>query len=370
MTGTSRDPLYVDLDGTLILSDVFVESVLALIKSNPLAALLLPVWLIRGKAYLKDQVARRVSLDVSLLPYHRALLEFLREERARGRSLILITASDRRHAAAVADHLGIFAESIGSDGVTNLSAHRKLGRILSDNEKGNFAYAGNSVDDLAVWPEAAEAIVVGASARVLREARAGSNVSHVYDRSTVKQFWPHTLGADVWLGNLVLFLSLLFVSEGVGWPVVIGAVAAYCVIGLTGSSLFLTLQLFRLDDDRKNPAKQDWRVASGHFSIVRAIVVAAALALSAGTFSLLMATPPFWLVVMYVTIGVIRAVWVRPYTLTDNGVDALMTTTCLLVGAVMTNAQIPYWFYFLVYSIAFARRLYDVRARGGVMKER
>ncbi|PNA50054.1 hypothetical protein C1Y14_34405, partial [Pseudomonas sp. MPR-R5B] len=56
-------PLCVDLDGTLIKSDVLLESLLLLLKKNPFYLFLLPLWLLRGKAMLKGQIAARVSLD-------------------------------------------------------------------------------------------------------------------------------------------------------------------------------------------------------------------------------------------------------------------------------------------------------------------
>ena len=47
--------LCVDLDGTLLRSDLLYESLLALLARNPLFALLVPFWLLRGKAYLRMQ---------------------------------------------------------------------------------------------------------------------------------------------------------------------------------------------------------------------------------------------------------------------------------------------------------------------------
>ena len=47
-------PLIVDLDGTLIKSDLLFESSLALLKINPGYVFCLLLWLLRGKAYLKQ----------------------------------------------------------------------------------------------------------------------------------------------------------------------------------------------------------------------------------------------------------------------------------------------------------------------------
>ena len=60
--------LVVDIDGTLIRTDLLHESVFALLKSNPLYLFLLPVWLLKGRAHLKQMIAERVDLPVELLP--------------------------------------------------------------------------------------------------------------------------------------------------------------------------------------------------------------------------------------------------------------------------------------------------------------
>ena len=88
-------PLCVDLDGTLVKSDTFVDSLMVLARRHPLAFLRTPFWALKGKAHLKSQVASLVTLDVAHLPYNRPLLNYLRDEHAAGRKLYLATGADR-----------------------------------------------------------------------------------------------------------------------------------------------------------------------------------------------------------------------------------------------------------------------------------
>jgi hypothetical protein len=46
-------PLVVDLDGTLVKTDLLVESVVRLLRKNMLYLFLLPIWLLRGKRAFK-----------------------------------------------------------------------------------------------------------------------------------------------------------------------------------------------------------------------------------------------------------------------------------------------------------------------------
>ena len=50
-----KSPLCVDLDGTLIRTDLLWESLLALLKQRPLSIFQLPFWLLKGRAYFKHQ---------------------------------------------------------------------------------------------------------------------------------------------------------------------------------------------------------------------------------------------------------------------------------------------------------------------------
>jgi hypothetical protein len=62
-------PLCVDLDGTLIKTDMLWECVALLLKQQPWALALIPFWLLRGRAYLKQRLAARVTLRPATLPY-------------------------------------------------------------------------------------------------------------------------------------------------------------------------------------------------------------------------------------------------------------------------------------------------------------
>ena len=124
-------PLAVDLDGTLIKTDLLWESILALLKQNVFLLLLIPVWLLHGRARLKQEIAGRITLDVAALPYDEELLKFLREEHGRGRELVLATAADQALARSIADYLGIFSDVLASDGRRNLKSAVKL-KALQD----------------------------------------------------------------------------------------------------------------------------------------------------------------------------------------------------------------------------------------------
>src|SRR6516165_4958373 len=164
----SLSPLVVDLDGTLIKTDLLVESVCSLLRQEPLTLMALPVWLLKGRAHLKREIAQRVQLDPALLPYRTELVDYLRAEHDKGRSIVLATASDEQFAREVADHLKLFDMVLASDGVNNLAAERKRARLVAQFGEKGFDYVGNESRDLAVWSSARKAIVVNPNPRLKR----------------------------------------------------------------------------------------------------------------------------------------------------------------------------------------------------------
>ena len=153
----SQIPLCVDLDGTLVRTDTLVEALLLLCRSQPRQLLALPLWLGQGLARFKERVATVVRVDPASLPYDPDLLDYLRNERDRGRRLLLVTASHERTARDVADHLELFDEVIATNGRQNLKGRRKRDELVRRFGDGGFDYAGDSAADLSVWPAARRA---------------------------------------------------------------------------------------------------------------------------------------------------------------------------------------------------------------------
>src|SRR5690606_11779035 len=116
-------PLCVDLDGTLIRTDLLAEAALEFVRRQPGSAWRLPLWALRGRLHLKNQLAARVTLDPRALPYRRELIEHIEHHRDQGGSCYLVTASPIPWAAAISAHLGLFDEAIGSDAARNLKGH-------------------------------------------------------------------------------------------------------------------------------------------------------------------------------------------------------------------------------------------------------
>ena len=154
-------PLAVDLDGTLILTDMSWVSIRRVILPRPWRVLgFLWLELTGRRAVWKQNLGKLLKFDPASLEYHPSFLEWLTGEYARGRELYLVTASDRLIAESIAAHVGIFNDIMASDGDVNLRGKNKAEALTARFGRGKFGYAGNSHVDIPVWESAGQVIVV------------------------------------------------------------------------------------------------------------------------------------------------------------------------------------------------------------------
>ena len=174
-------PLVVDLDGTLIGTDLLWETAKALVLRHPLSVpSLLQHWRREGRVGLKAFLARRVGVDPARLPYHPVLLPWLLAQKAQGRTLVLATGSHRLLAEAVAGHLGCFDLVLASEGKVNLKGARKREALVARYGEGGFDYVGNEAADLPVWGAARLAHVVSSSRSLISRVTALGNLGETF----------------------------------------------------------------------------------------------------------------------------------------------------------------------------------------------
>ena len=360
-------PLCVDLDGTLIKTDLLWESLLVLLKQNPLLVVLLPLWLFRGKAYLKHEIARRVTLDASTLPYDQALVEFLTEERRSGRELMLATASHVTFARAVATHLGLFDERVfGTNSSVNLKGARKVALLVERYGTRRFAYAGNSTADFPVWAEASEAIVVNASAAVVSRARTLTTVSRVFSTPVtwVKQV-AKALRVHQWAKNVLVFVPVLASHQLTNGRLLLQAGLAFFSFSLCASSVYIVNDCLDLESDRRHPRKRNRPFASGSLSIPFGLALAAACLL--GGILLAFALPRlFWFVLAgYLVLTTAYSLYLKQFVLLDVIILAQLYTVRVYGGGAATGVPPSHWLLtfslFLFLSLALVKRFTELR---------
>ena len=314
-------PLCVDLEDTLFRGDPLLESVMLLVKQNPLYLFYLPFWLLRGKAFLTVALAARVKLNPAGLAYDRELVERLQAERRAGRGIwLLCTSANEQLAAAVASHLGLF------DGVLVRDAERLAGHF----GKGGFEVAHP----------------VSGSRKI---------------RAAIRALRPHQ-----WAKNSLVLVPLLaahLVSDLQAVLAALLAVAAFC---LCASSVYILNDLLDLEADRAHPRKSQRPFASGELSIAVGLTLSPALLALAIVITSFLPIR-FWLVLAaYYGLTSAYSFFLKRFLLVDALALAGLYTLRIIAGAAAIDVPLSFWLLlfsvFLFLSLAFVKRFAELDA--------
>lgn len=354
-------PLVVDLDGTLVHTDMLHESALKVLRERPWATLWIPLWLSRGKAVLKQNLADRSVFDPAALPYNEELLAWLAEQKADGRRLILCTAAHSSIALAIAEHLGIFDEVMASDGEINLSGQHKADALNSRFADTGYVYVGNSTKDLPVWAQAHAAVVVNGAPGLSDKARNHCNVEHeILLRPSGLFAWLRVIRAHQWLKNLLLFIPIIAAHELGSAQTWFALVLAFFSFSFCASAVYITNDLLDLESDRLHPRKRHRPFASGLIPAWRGVLLMPVM-LAVGLLLAVMVGPEFlqWLA-LYLFLTCAYSFGLKRLVLVDCLTLAMLYTLRIIAGAAAAGLDMSFWLLaesvFLFLSLAFVKR--------------
>ncbi len=359
--------LCVDLDGTLIRSDLLWECFLVLLKSRPMSLLLIPVWLLAGPACVKRQLAARVSLDPSRLPYRQEVLELLRQEKAAGRRIALATAADRSLAEGIARYLGFFDEVHANDSHVNLKGANKGAFLANRYAQTGFEYVGDSSSDVEVWRIARSAYVVGNQHRAAQAAAVTTLKATFFEPraafySSIR-IWINALRGYHWAKNLLLFLPLAL-SHNLAAASLAKTFTGFVLYGSCASGLYILNDLLDLHSDREHPWKKKRPFAAGELSIPAGLLVSLILLLSALSLAFRLGVQ-FGLVLLgYAALTMLYSLYLKKIALLDVFVLSSFYSFRILAGALVSATPLSQWFLtfsmFLFLSLAMAKRYSDL----------
>ena len=358
----SHIPLVVDLDGTLIRTDLLAESGLSYIKESPYHALKLAGLLFKGKASLKRELAKEFQFDVTTLPYVPEVLTYILEQKSRGRKIILATASDAALAQKIASYLELFDQVLATQDNLNLSAHNKAKRLCDDIGEQQFDYMGNSRDDIAVWKVARKAIVVNPEPGVLSKAYQLGNVQKVIDDRPKKTIiYAKALRLHQWAKNVLLFAPLLAAHQAFDLGKLSEGALAFLLFGMCASSVYLLNDLLDIPDDRHHHSKKKRPIPAGLMPIKSAVLLAPALCISAITISSFLLPSLFTLcLAAYIVLTSLYSFFLKRILFIDVITLALLYTQRIIAGVAVFDVRMSFWLLalstFIFLSLALVKR--------------
>ena len=360
-------PLCVKLEDTLILTNPLFESLLLLVKRNPLFLLRTLLWLFRGLAVLKAEVASRVSLDPNFIPYDHELIAWLKAERTAGRTIWLCADSNELPAARIAQHLRLFDGVLASSRNINFGTSVKVSRLVAQFGTGGFDYCGNDPGDLVIWKQARNAVIVRGGQRLAEQtARYVPTLKVSPPRPSRLKVVFRALRPHQWAKNGLAIVPLLAAHHANNPPAVLASILAVVAFCLCASSVYVLNDLLDLEADRANPHKCKRPFAAGHLPLsVGFLMAPALLGLAFGTAALL---PIYFTVVLggYYALTLAYSFALKGQVLIDALALACLYTLRIVAGAAAVDVSLSFWMLlfsvFLFLSLAFVKRYAELDA--------
>lgn len=358
-------PLVVDLDGTLISTDILMESMFELLKRNPLYIFLILIWLSRGYAFLKQKVSERTEIDVKSLAYNQDVIDFVLEEKSKGREIVLATASLQEIAIKVADYLGFFDQVIATTPELNLRGNNKR-RVLVEKfgDKG-FDYIGDAYVDLYIWESSRYAYLVKPPKLLLQRVEKVAPIKKIFPpkRSKFETFLSE-IRYKQWLKNILIFVPIILahnfiVSE---YLLLLVGFFAFC---LTSSSIYLLNDLIDIPSDRQHPIKRNRPLASGEMHITTGFYLSIIFFVLGFLISILFLHPEFAIVqAIYFVLNWLYSRYLKKEIIVDIVILSILYCLRLIAGAVQAEVEISNWLLtfalFMFLSLATLKRYLEL----------
>jgi len=358
----------VDLDGTLLRSDILWETFWSALGRNPLRSTMA---LLSGRAALKRHLAQASRLDETSLPYDPDVIAYIRAWRDKGGRTALVTASDQSIADRVAAHLGLFDEVHGSDGRLNLKGKAKAAFLVDRFGSHGFAYIGDARADVPVWAQSSKVITVNASQSLKDRAEGlGKPVEHL--ATTTRSIRPliKALRPNQWLKNALVFLPMLAAHQ-LDSQTVLRSFMAFVAFCLVASSVYVLNDLLDLGSDRAHPRKRLRPFASGSTPIAHGNWMASLTVLAGLSISALLGWQFLLVMLGYYVLTAAYSLYLKRRIVIDICVLAGLYTIRIVAGGVATGITLSVWLLafsiFFFFSLAAVKRqaeLVDMAERG------
>jgi len=356
--------LYVDLDGTLIKTDILYESVLLLVKKSLLYIFIMPFWLLRGKSNLKYKVSSLVDINPQTLPYNESFLAYIKDKKKQGCKLILATATTEKYAHAIADYLGVFSQVIASTTSENVSGKTKLESIR--NQSNKFSYAGNAVIDMVIFSQANESIIVNPTYGLKKKLTTLNNVSKVFESSN-NTGWAafKSIRMYQWVKNSLIFVPLLMSQQFNNIDNVLNVIIAFLSFSFLASATYIVNDLIDIPNDREHIRKKNRPLASGNLSIPIAILLAIILFSSSFVIAFNVNLAFIYGLIFYLLLTLLYSFKLKSYILMDAISLSMLYTTRIFVGALVINIMPSVWLIafsmFMFLSLALVKRCSELQ---------
>jgi len=360
-------PLVVDVDGTLIRSDLLHEAVLQFVARHPFQMWKLLPWVVSGKPRIKGALAERIDTVCPTAPLRDEVVELIRAAEAEGRPVYLASASDRRYVDAIAERIGGIAGVFATENGVNLSGAAKARKLDETLGKSGYDYIGNGSADFPVWQSARQVLVVSRSGRFASAVRKSfPHAEVVAEHRTGMKDYVRAMRMHQWAKNLLLFLPMI-AGHMLDLQSIVSSILGFVCFCLAASSAYIINDLLDLPGDRAHARKRNRPFASGAIPV--AYGPPFALVLLGGAFAASLALPIWFTLVLALYVGatLTYSLYLKRKVMIDVIVLAGLYTLRVLGGVAAVGVVSSPWLLmfslFLFLSLAIVKRCSELVAQ-------
>ncbi|MHA3914015.1 UbiA family prenyltransferase [Halovulum sp. GXIMD14793] len=359
----SKVPLVVDLDDTLLRTDLLYECFWKGMGSDPLGTLQI-VWKNWGdRARLKVDLATLAQSEPTTQPVDEEILAVCHAAAAEGREVVLATASTKVLVEPIAEHIGGFDAVLTSDENTNLSGEEKAAALVERYGESGFDYVGDSLKDIPVWQKARKCLVARPSEALpgkLEEAGLAPEV--IGSRWRWIDLW-RGLRPRQWIKNILMVLPLIAAHTADVWSI-LAVVLGFVSYSAAASAIYLVNDLTDIDADRAHPTKCKRIFAAGRVPIRVGMAASVALGLFALTIAALLGWAMFIVIGFYIVLTLAYSMRLKRARWVDIATLAGLYTLRVVAGAVATGVPASGWLIGFIFplflTLACVKRLTEL----------
>jgi 4-hydroxybenzoate polyprenyltransferase len=358
-------PLFVGLNGTLVAGDVLWEFALQLVRIQPSLFFALPFWFAKGESWWCEKIAHSPSLDPASLPYRHEVLDYLTQQKAEGRRIVLVTRTHACMGKMIAEHLGCFDQVMAANGREALVGKRKLREIEAGAGTNPFEFIGDHKEDLPVIEASSRATLVNPSPSLAARAKQLTHCRILGDTRPLLRAVLVSLRPHHWIKNLLLAVPAVLAHVWNAPQSFFSLFVAILTFSLVASAVYVCNDLLDLPADRLHPTKKERPLAKGELPIPTAILLALSLFAAGLILGLALSSDLFlWLVVGYAATALAYSLWLKRCIVLDVVVLAGLYGLRIFAGGAVVGVEVSAWllafsgFFFL--SLAFAKRYLEL----------
>jgi phosphoserine phosphatase len=343
--------LFVDLDESLIKTDILREQLIRSFAISPWATLKILFKSRFRPESVKAAIVDTINIDAKTLPYNAEVLALIHQAKKEGRLVVMATATHEKVAHQVATFLGVFDAVLATTDTYNCKGEKKVA-VMQDFAKGRpFDYVGDSRADLAIFKEAQMPYIIGSLPYLERHQR--------IKRPSIFKPFLKIIRPYQWSKNALIFLPLL-TSHNLSWVTIMTAIFGFICFSLASSAIYIVNDMVDVEDDRHHPEKKNRPFAKGDLTIDEGIWLSLALLASTVILSYVWLPAGLWVLSSYIGLTFLYSFSLKTQAVLDVFCLSALYTIRVLYGQVINHIESSSWllafcmFFFL--SLAFMKR--------------